>query len=279
MNSLREFICYNQKEIIRFEYTISQLHKEFRIALDKESDAIQEEKYNTLILESFNLIEKIFTENSIYIMNTFGKYDENLRLSIKMVDEDNVVDIFRNTEDNMIFSQSKISENTGFNHIKDNKALYYINDDIEESYKNGIYKNHRLDNNQIENLKNSNIAWDKCWIPYNTGKNTIYNSTMIIPMSITSSEEDKNSIFYKNFFQKQTEGKTNINSRAIWGYLCLDSKKKNFFKSIEEFDVLDMGFVITDILSLYLVFFYNYTSGSETVARFLDVEDVVGLGE
>jgi len=269
MNTLREFICYNQKEIIRFEYTISQLHKDFRISMEKDSKEIQEEKYNTLILESFNLLENIFDKNTKYIINTFGKNNDNLRVSVKMIDDDNIVDIYRNTKDSMIFSQSKISENSGFDTIKSDKVLFYLNDNVEESFKNGTYKNHRLDIGKKEALLNSDITWEDCWTPYESGENTSYNSTLIIPMSITSEDEDKNSVFYKNFFEKKTDGKANLNSRAIWGYLCLDSESKNFFSGIKDFDVLDLGFIITDIISLYLVFFYNYTSGSDTVNKYL----------
>ena len=270
MKTLREFICYNQKELIRFEYTISQLHKDLRISLEKETQKSQEEKYNTLIVESFSLLEKIFQNNTKYIMNTYGKYDKNLRLSIKMVDGENVVDIFRNTDDGMIFSESKISENSGFDHIKTNKELYYVNDDIEQSFKDGNYKNHRIDISKKEDLIKGNVNWEECWIAYKNGTDTLYNSTLIIPMSITSDDEDKDTVFYKNFFEKETEFKTNLKSRTIWGYLCLDSKKKNFFSDIKDFDVLDLGYIITDILSLYLVFFYNYTSGSENITRFLE---------
>lgn len=269
MNSIREFICYNQKEIIRFEYTISQLHKSFKESFLKKSFDV-EAKYSDLIVESFMLMEKIFSKNLEFIKNTYGMYDENIRVTIKMVENDEVIDIFRSHyNEDLIFSSAKIEENTGFKYILSGKDIYYLNDDIEESFIKGEYQNPRLDNSLREKLIKKEISWKNCWKQYKDNINDYYNSTLIIPMSITTDNENKDTIFYRNFFEKNDNSKLNTKERIIWGFFCLDSKQKNFFTNISTFDPIDLGFIITDILSLYLIFFYNYTSASETVNKYL----------
>ena len=95
-------------------------------------------------------------------------------------------------------------------------------------------------------------------------------------MSISNNNVDKNSLFYKQFFEKQSEAITRTKSiekiKTIFGFFCIDDKKKNFFSKIGIKESENLGFIITDILSLYLVFFYNYTSGSEMIREFIDNE-------
>ena len=70
MNKLRNFICYNQKQIIRFEYEISQLHKIFRKSIDKKNTMGTIDKhYKNLVVDSFNLLKEIYDENSKMITN------------------------------------------------------------------------------------------------------------------------------------------------------------------------------------------------------------------
>lgn len=51
------------------------------------------------------------------------------------------------------------------------------------------------------------------------------------------------------------------NDRAIYGFLCFDNHKSNYF--IEDIDV-SIGYIFADILSLYLIERLRYTKYSET---------------
>ena len=138
-------------------------------------------------------------------------------------------------------------------------------------FKEGNYENNRVVLLEKELLLNGTISWKDCWKGYNNEENSndFYNSTFVIPMSITSDNEDHNSIFYNKFFSKNDNNKLTSNTRVIWGFLCFDSKQKNYFNEIEKiYNSTDLGFIIADILSIYLVFFYNYTSASETIQKY-----------
>ena len=37
ISSIREFICFNQKELIKYEFLLSEKHKELRLLLEKDS--------------------------------------------------------------------------------------------------------------------------------------------------------------------------------------------------------------------------------------------------
>ena len=87
-------------------------------------------------------------------------------------------------------------------------------------------------------------------------------------MSITSDNEDKNSSFYNAFFEEKNESIAKSQTRSIWGFACFDSQQKDYFKSLKHIDFLDLGYIISDILSIYLVYFYNYTITSKTILEY-----------
>lgn len=259
MHTIREFICYNQRQIIRFEYTISELHRTLkdavREALSKDK---LEEAYNKLLIDGFMLMESIFQENNEFVMNTLGEADKNLRFTIKMVDDPNVIDIYRNHKIDTFMNEKPYSENTAFDRIMKHNEKYYINNNIEESHKKNEYKNPRLKTNQ---------AWEKAWTNYNNEEisEQYYNSTLVIPMSITSENIDPDSLFFKKYFAKSDTNKVNSNTRAILGFVCFDSKEKDYFDEVLD---LELAFIITDLISLYLIFYYNYAISSKTVIEY-----------
>ena len=272
MESLREFICYNQKQIIKFEYVVSNLHKDFREAYNDKnisSDKIKE-LYEKLHIDSFILMEKIFKENFKFIKNTFGSNDEDLRFTVKIVNGDYVTDIFRSHTINNLFYESRYEENTVFDEIMNNGKKYFYSDNLEELYKRGEYKNPRLKDKEL--LLKGNIKWKEFWNNYNDTKeiNNYYNSTFVMPMSMTSDNEDKQSGFYNRFFEQKSESIVQSQTRTIWGFVCLDSKKTDYFKSLtlKNIDFIDLGYIVSDILSIYLVYFYNYTLTSETIINY-----------
>ena len=224
MKKLREFICYNQKQIVRFEYEISQLHKIFRKSVDKKNTIATNEKYyRELLLKSFDMLNNIYQENSKLISDI---YMQDIDITIKMVNDKSVINIYSDIK-SQLFEEEQISKNSCLSAIMEDKQEYCI-DDIG----------------------------------------------LIIPMSISNTDLDKNSLFYKHFFEKQSGAiartkyldKDIEKIKTIFGFCVIKFENKDLsnIKSLE-----DIGFIVTDILSLYLVFFYNYTSGSETVREFI----------
>ena len=271
MESLREFICYNQKQIIKYEYIISNLHKDFR-KIYKDSKSTHEEiniSYEKLHIESFLLMENIFKENFNFIKNTFGLFDKDLRFTIKIINNEYVTDIYRSHNINSLFHESKYTENTAFDEIMNHDKKYFHSDNLEELYKAGKYKNPRLKEKDF--LLRNSIEWKDCWNDYDGKKNNnknYYNSTLVIPMSITSDNEDENSDFYNAFFKEKNESIAKSKTRTIWGFACFDSQQKDYFGSLKHIDFLDLGYIISDILSIYLVYFYNYTITSKTILEY-----------
>ena len=262
MKSLQEFICYNQKQLIKFEYTVSELHKTLKDLMREGKPNLTEleKAYDKLGAESFMLMNSIFEKNAEFISNTIGLKDDKLRFSIKVVEEQYVIDLFRNHNLESFFHESLYSENSAFDQIMNFNAKYYINNDIEKSYLDGNYKNPRL---------KKDTPWEKAWKEYNSVNisNQFYNSTLVIPISITVYELDKDTLFYNKYFEQNNDTKINTKTRAIWGFVCFDSKQRNYF---DEQSNLDLGFIIADILSLYVIFYYNFAISSKTV---LDYEE------
>jgi len=278
MRYLRDFICHNQKQLINYEYTISQLHKAFKDSFyeDIEDNPILEEHYEKLIISSFDMLEEIYASNIEYIENVFNTPENKVRITIKMLleDRESLVDIYRNHKMDKKFSQMSVKENSGFSDILFNKKHYYLNDNLEDAFLNHTYKNSRIKESCRKDLKNQKILWRDCWRGYNSNSikdDEYYQSTLIIPMSIKNTKEDKEKypLFYKQFFE---ENKKFEEQRIVFGFLCIDTTQKEYFNKLEEelISPVDYGFIFADILSLYLVFFYNYVISSETVREYED---------
>lgn len=275
IKSIREFICYNQKELIQYEYIVSQTHKELRHCLeDKDKDIELEALDNAiqkLIDTAYSELLKILYKNTEYINNLFESIGikDNPRITIKTLEGGRVLDFFR-AHSTASLTTSEIENNTGFKEIMSSpKVMSFLRNNLEEDFINNKYKNHRLNDDLREALakKENGISWEDCWSPITDGgKDKFpYRSTLIIPMSIRISEQD-NSTFVDKFY-KTIEHANRV--RTVWGFLCFDYEQENIFLNREE-NLKDIGYIIADVLSLYLMFFYDHISGSETVENALN---------
>lgn len=270
MNSIkqiREFICFNQKELIQYEYLVSEKHKLLRINIDKEGvnaelisnliDDLLDIAYGNLqdiLRENLNLINQIIFSIGI---------DNKPRIAIKTLENGSVLDFFR-SHSRANLKTSSIQSNTGFSEImSSSKIMNYLNNDIESDFLKGLYKNPRLKDELREKLASTQIEWKDCWIPLENTKDIFdYRSTLIIPMAIRVNENDSEQ-FLQKFSEKirHSEG-----LRTVWGFLCFDYAEKNVFIAKED-ALKDAGYIIADIISLYLMFFYNHVAGSETFKK------------
>lgn len=273
LKALRSFDCLNQKNIIKYNYIISENHKNLKESYNdfltkKETNISKLDKLlNNFILDSFSELLDILNINKSEIHKIYkalGK-DTLPRITVKVIAGDNVTTIFSSSSKN-IFQFSKINKNTGFDEIVNKSKPFFIENDIPDRVKKRTYLNPRLNQNKIEKFKNDKIKWKDCWenLSNDNTKIDYYSSTMIIPMSIKGNDEDKeNEGFFNHYFKKIDQYK---DSRSIWGFLCFDHVNTDYFLNKQNNELYtDIGYIIADSLSLYLIFFYNYVSGSKTI--------------
>jgi len=269
LKEIRQFICFNQKELIKYEYLVAEKHRLLRLCLEEKPVDAQkvEDLIDDLINVAYINLLEILKENVSYINKVLESIgiEVSPKITIKTLEDGNVLDFFR-SDTLASLDTSKIEDNTGFFEImNDPNKMNFIRHDLENDFLNNKYSNSRLKNELREKLKNGEVSWRECWQPIGEGQETFdYRSTLIIPMSIRITENDPES-FVKQFSKKvsQSEG-----VRTVWGFLCFDSPEKNAFKKSEE-ELKDVGYIAADILSLYLMFFYNHISGSRTFNKAL----------
>lgn len=211
--------------------------------------------------------------NSEYIKNMFHhpNYDKAPNIVIKTVVNNDVVDMYRSLKNGPLayFQYSSISANTGFDDIVNNKKDIYLNNDLKQSYLDKKYKNPRLTDLTQEIIEDRTIEWIDLWDKFEDGSRQPYLSTLIIPMQISKDTEKtskSNEEFNKTFFKNYT-------TSTIWGFLCIDHQSRNYFSNIEDAKNMvskDIGYILADTISLYLMFFYNHITGSKTVKRYTD---------
>ncbi|MCT7610378.1 hypothetical protein N5U14_05930 [Aliarcobacter butzleri] len=268
---LQKFNCYNQKNIIKFEYVLSQKHKKLKDYFnnnknDEDYLSKLKEMHDEFFFESFYMMQGIFEENYILIDEIFQSMNNSAsapRMSIKSISQDVVVEIYKSHSKDFNFRVIKISDNTAFDNILNDNKKYFFSNDLEKLFLEKKYKNPRLNIELMEKLKSKEITWEECWVKYKLQdkSSNSYKSTVVIPMAIRSEDKDKeHPEFYENFFKNVNHSK---NSRTIWGFLCFDHKNRKYF--INEEDIVSLGYIFADILSLYLMFFYNFFTSSKTI--------------
>jgi len=279
ISSIREFICFNQKQTIKYEYLISEQHKElkqFFMKNDKKNSDELKIKYEEFVVQSYKNLFTVFSSNKQYINNIFKSLDkkESPRITIKTIHGEKVLNIYRSTKATN-FHSSFIKKNTGFFEILYNNKTSFLCNDIPSAFKNGTYENPRLDSSKKKLFQSTQIEWKDCWLSSDQDNFLeYYSSTLIIPMSIRSDESDlKEQNFYDHFFREIAH---NQDSRTVWGFLCFDNPSTNYFTLEKEKEFEEISYIIADILSLYLMYFYNHISGSSTIQ---EIEETISFSQ
>ncbi len=262
VDKIQDFICYHQGKIIEFEFEIARLHKQLK-EFKNGSSTERFKKLITLYEEPYEELEKILDASYAMIKEIFNS---DIRFTIKIINEENgntyIEDLYRDKDDYFFSQARRANEHTPFDDILFNNKSFFISNDLEEDFKQHKYRNPRLIGSKIEELiEGTSVKWEDCWQKHdNLNELKLYNSLMVIPMTLKNNPELKSS-FKKEFFNgcKKCEG-------MIWGFFCLDSIEKNAFASK---DLQSIGKIIADILSLYFIFYYEHTDGSETFNNIL----------
>lgn len=267
IKSLREFICFNQKNTIKNEYLVSEHHKELKDYFRDPTHTTEElaRRYGDFVVRSYMELLEVFDPNKALINKIFSALGKSTppRITIKTIDAGSVLNIYRSTRQ-ADFCRSAISENTGFSEILNENKICYVENNLPDKFALGKYKNPRLIEEKRLPFIKKEIEWKDCWT-YSKAEKKIsgnieyYSSTLILPMSIRSSESDQSDENFYNHFFNVEHGK---DSRTIWGFLCFDSTDIGYFDK-DEF--VDVGYILADVLSLYLMFFYTHITGSGTI--------------
>lgn len=306
---IQKIVSYNQAQFVLYSFNsqeeherlktfitannISQSKKEIVFDSDRKENLKQELENNYRKLENnlINNLEKIHQQNFSYLLNYFSNRSNCLpRISLKVFVNDRMHTLFR---DRYIYADrarnTTYTDGTNTAFIEIAKGFpFYLNNNIPESAKQGKYYNARLIAERVKNYKEPNFIskinslfgkqidyeWMNCWRDINLKEpedrefkpNTIelcYKSTLIVPLALGMNNIKDNENFL-NFFQIDP-----TKDRAIFGFLCLDNISKYFFKPAD----IRVVYIVSNLLSLYLIQYTKNTTGSETVKQ---VKDYLG---
>jgi YHS domain-containing protein len=288
---LERVMDFHQSSLMEYLFVADLKHRE----IEKELKSKQGKgALGKRVLELDNHLEQEFTNVSKKICEFLREYFSKdycskrskipLRVSIKVIANNEIVSLRRFPENRFEDVQSLVSENSAFDALRSGEKFYFCNS-IPKEILNG-YKNNRIDVSKakeyVQRLINGEIKpiqddideeWVKCWnqvtIKLSGDKvepprESCYKSTIALPIffnaeSLTSNE-------FKTFFHLDRTEHLNA-KKLILGYLCLDHPLENYFQ--QETDV-GIGYIFSKILSLYMIFQLQYTQYSTIYYRALE---------
>jgi len=272
----KELVCFFQGHYVDFSIVISAKHKAIRKAI--EANASEEELFEMakeIIIFAGQEIDVAFKTAIKSLRNYYeitGRNSEDceVRICIKARSGDLIYDVYRGGDYDRKWAPYPLKENTGFWNINET-GEHFIENDIPQAIKDGRYRNKRIDKNKVHrytspsNFFSKHINklrkscddpdWENCWDISKSrisSKESCYKSTLIVPMTLLNnklSEKCKAKLGFNESYEKHT-----------YGFLCFDHRNSNFFD--KKIDV-DMGYIVADWLSLYMVDRINYFENSE----------------
>lgn len=278
-------VCDNQAGLAQYTFLASEKHKRIKDVVKEIESATGDVKalIRTLEkriadLEGYLYLElvNVFDTNYKYV-EEFFKARSNIppRASVKVIAEGQVVSLLRKPEHFIVDEHLQIGDNTAFESIAKGQS-YFCSNNIPLDFQAQKYKNSRLIKNKVLKYVDSRSSkesidisqekeydqeWAECWKGvtlvdnieqiYPPPKELCYKSTLVLPMSLLT---DGLSLEFMRHFQI-----TEKSARAIFGFLCFDHRDANFFS--EDIDV-NFGYILSDILSLYLIQQFTHTQYS-----------------
>lgn len=273
---LRELVCDHQGTIIEHVYWGAELHKKLRLAHDEGNQG----KIKSTLHKIDNDLPTIFMDVWLRTVSTMNRYFRLFhksttlpRMCIKAVKtmskEQYLVDVFR--EDGGTSDiKCKVFENSGIYAVQNN-GRFFICNDIPQEALIGDYTNPRLNGESVKQYKAPNFfkthilkkkiddSWLKCWVDYRPEvKNdaSCYKSTLIVPMTLVNNPSSSQ-------FLQQTMIGLSKHDRFIYGFLCFDHMEKGYFSDND----INVGYIVADLLSFYMINELNFTKFSETYKK------------
>ena len=211
-----------------------------------------------------------------------GKF-ESPRISVKIVESNPssagmwVLDLARNHRPTGNEPRVESSVNTGFRQVESTGRSFLLND-VPRAVFEGRYENPRLRKDLVNEFCASEafrsgedltpFQWRNLWkgAEKPDGFSSAYKSTLIIPITLRNNHADPEFVQLLADMTKSTcntrQKKPLEMDRAILGFLCFDHSDVNYFQQADE----DIGYVVADWLSLFLMVRYAYTTLSTTFA-------------
>jgi hypothetical protein len=276
---VRYVICQNQGRLAVHYFLANRKHKRLKDKLlelkDKGGPPTQDDLDELKACHSdlgdylFNSFSEACSENFKYFKSMFTykcKKNKLPRICVKSVIRDKVITLAKDLYSDAVEEESPASSNTAFEFIKGTGNPYICND-IPKAIKRSEYENYRIygdavkrfyrvpgpvGNFRLRHREKEDVEWQQCWKRVRTPNgsdempdiSTCYKSTLVIPMTLVSSNNSLPSEFTDYFKIKYNSTKTSI------GFLCLDHRNINFFDERED---VDLGYIFADLLSLYLI--------------------------
>lgn len=292
LSLFKDYICENQLMLSQYSFMANEKHKNFK-ELQKLLETNKLKKNITETSDLQESLNKSFLELEDYLKQAFfnafnssykcsklffsGRSKYDFRLCIKVFLDGKIGTLFRlpnhsyEKEDSFDFNK-----NTAFKHIDQGIGDYYLCNNIPEKAGMSEYENTRLSQEKVIAYNNSlkknpfpvnfdgyDEKWAECWEPVRVldQKDGVspalpencYKSTLVIPMSLITEKLEKQ-------FEEHFELSRN-KRRTIFGFLCFDHCNVDFFR--KDSDSL-FGYILADMLSLYLILQLTYTRYSST---------------
>ncbi len=299
INKARNIVCKNQGHLTNYYIVSNQKHKFLRDQLliveslksrgyfpgrqeqvEREFDKLEQiyEDLRNYLNDAFRFIARMNFEQ----LKSLYKYrllNQRLpRICIKAVSDNKIRTLVR---DNQAYyfemASTPVSSNTAFEQIRMSNGKYFICNNIPAAIKQRKYRNPRINISYVNESYNSIpyqelyyslfkavdekwvACWDKVELPSRVYRppapESCYKSTLIIPMTFIASDGSMDGDVKRRFNVGYDGTKIGL------GFLCLDHQNINFFNQDED---VDFGYIIADLLSLYLIQRLNCTDYSST---------------
>lgn len=291
---IRRVVCLNQGTYAQYDFLAAEFH---RLLKDEYSKATPDDErlfelQDALLGFLAGSIKQAYSLNIRRLLDYFREQSTQRnsnrlpRISVK-TNEYNPADPSTSRVTCLIRSKEVAGNYLKTCDIEDNTALQLVKTHGHECLINNIpaaakeqnYKNPRLDLDDVKNYSPQRLfsqpkfwkppedyvdtRWRDCWQMVDDGnggtvpadEETCYKSTLVVPMTLFNVELVD---------QFKTKFRMEDVDRVIFGYLCFDHPDINYFQA--EPDV-NIGYILADIMSLYLLTELTYTSLSTTYTK------------
>lgn len=278
---VKEIVCYNQGKIADYSFIASKRHQDLKSIVEGKNECCDQKdiEASRQMLDEYLNVEfgNACEDNFEYAIKYFENRSNFLpRVCLKVYYDNKVVPLFR---DRFLIPDSEysIDANTAFQNIH-MTGKYFLCNNIPEAIHLGLYKNARIDSQKVKKYMNTfsidrklskffdheDTSWVSCW--HSQGKcqqlppEACYKSTLVVPLT-----------FWNNDLSSEFTNHFSIDSslkRSVYGFLCFDHHCAGYFDLEKD---INFGYIIADLLSLYLAQTLNYTNLSNSYRKATDI--------
>ena len=295
----RDIVCGLSGAFISYVMLTSEKHKKLRLAYAnaptnpttrsqkllatlKATEGAAADLYSFLSAQTTAVAHASFAYLDQYFDRAPRKGNlERPRISVKLVEPDAassevwVLDLARNHQPTGELRRVLTSSNTGFRQVESTGSSFLLND-VPRAIFEGRYENPRLRTQLVHDLSSSElfrsaddltpVQWRSLWkgAEQPSGFSSAYKSTLIVPITLRNNYSDPDFVklleemtISTNYANQQQSREMD---RAILGYLCFDHPDRGYFQQADE----DIGYVVADWLSMFLMVRYAHTTLSTT---------------